>query len=572
MLTPPLAVALFTTILKRNGYEISLFDTTEYQENEDSDSANRVKYLQYRKEKDIGDISKSGMLNDYEEKLVEFSPNVVIYVSIVEDTFLKLITMMERVRHHNIPSIIGGIFPTSAPEKCFQYDVVDVVGIGEGETTIVEFAECITAGKSIGNVRGIWYRDSSGIVKNKSAPLIDIEETVPDYSLFDPEKFKRPMGGKIFTAFAVETYRGCPYQCTYCNSPGQRDNARQRVQESLLLEQESLLLEQESLLVEQESLLVEQESLLVEQESVRIDKDFGKDMITNFLRRKKFDVLESELDEINNKYNPEFIYFIDDSFLARPQKEILKFCEMYKKFNKPFWFNTRPENCTKENLAALKKVGCYRISFGVECGNEDYRKNVLKRKGTNKDILNWFNIIAESGIPFSINLIIGFPGETREKVFDTIELVRNIRNYDALTVSIFTPYHGTELRDIAVKNGWLDDSTITVHTTSSSLLKMPSPYLSSKEIDALFRVLPLYTYFPKSDWPEIKKAEKFDTAGNKIFEKYASIYTKEFLGENQDVKYSLSSTGGTGCKVDPKSNYDLITKTMPNEEIALLRI
>ena len=68
MLTPPLAVALFTTILKRNGYEISLFDTTEYQENEDSSSANRVKNLQYRKynhEKDIGDISKSQMLNDY---------------------------------------------------------------------------------------------------------------------------------------------------------------------------------------------------------------------------------------------------------------------------------------------------------------------------------------------------------------------------------------------------------------------------------------------------------------------------------------------------------------------------
>jgi anaerobic magnesium-protoporphyrin IX monomethyl ester cyclase len=547
MLTPPLAVALFTTILKRNGYEISLFDTTEYQENEDSSSANRVKNLQYRKynhEKDIGDISKSQMLNDYEEKLVEFSPNVVMYVSIVEDTFLKLVTMMERVRHHNIPSIIGGIFPTSAPEKCLQYDVIDVVSVGEGETTIVDFAECITAGKSIGDVRGIWYKDSSGIVKNKSAPLVDIELTVPDYSLFDQEKFKRPMGGKIFTAFAVETYRGCPYQCTYCNSPGQRDNARQRVQESLILEQES----------------------------VRIDKDFGKDMITNFLRRKNFDVLENELDEISNKYNPEFIYFIDDAFLARPQKEILKFCEMYKKFNKPFWFNTRPENCTKENLAALKKVGCYRISFGIECGNEDFRKNVLKRKGTNKDILKWFDIIAESGIPFSVNLVVGFPGETREKVFDTIELVRKIRNYDALTVSIFTPYHGTQLRDIAVKNGWLDDSTITVHTTSSSLLKMPSPYLSSKEIDSLFRVLPLYTYFPKADWPEIKKAEQFDTAGNKIFEKYASIYRKEFLGENQDVKYRLSSTGGTGCKVDPKSNYDLITKAMPNEEIALLRI
>ena len=539
MLTPPLSIALFTTILKKNGYEISLFDTTGYQENEDSSPHNRVKNLQYRTynhEKDIGNISRSKMLNDYEEKLIEFSPDVVMYVSVVEDTFLKLITMMERVRHHNIPSIIGGIFPTVAPEKCFQYDVVDVVGIGEGETTIVDFMEYINARKSIRDVRGIWYRDSSGIVKNKSVNLVNIEETIPDYSLFDPERFNRPMGGKVFKAVAVETYRGCPYQCTYCNSPNNRDMTRQRVK------------------------------------SLPVEQDSGEDMITNFLRRKTFDVLENELDVINNKYNPDFIYFIDDAFLARPQKEIFDFCEMYKKFNKPFWFNTRPENCTRENLIALKKVGCYRISFGLECGNEDYRSNVLKRKGSNKDIIKWFDTIAESGIPFSVNLIIGFPGETREKIFDTIELVRKIRNYDALTVSIFTPYHGTALRDLVVRNGWLDDSTITVHTTSSSLLKMPSPYLSSQEIDALLRVSPLYTYFPKSDWPEIKKAEQFNAAGNKIYKKYASIYRKDFLGENQDVKYSLSSNGGTGCKVDSKSNYDLITKAMSDDEIALLRM
>ena len=35
---------------------------------------------------------------------------------------------------------------------------------------------------------------------------------------------------------------------------------------------------------------------------------------------------------------------------------------------------------------------------------------------------------------------------------DSIEFCRTIRGFDTLTVSIFTPYAGTVLRDVAVKN------------------------------------------------------------------------------------------------------------------------
>ena len=124
---------------------------------------------------------------------------------------------------------------------------------------------------------------------------------------------------------------------------------------------------------------------------------------------------------------------------------------MYKEFKIPFWFNTRPENCKTEYLEALKEVGAYRISFGVECGNQDFRQRVLLRKPTNEELLNSFEIIQKSGLAFSINLIIGFPGETRELVMETVEFVKNIRGYDTLTVSIFTPYRGTVLQKLRLK-------------------------------------------------------------------------------------------------------------------------
>jgi radical SAM superfamily enzyme YgiQ (UPF0313 family) len=129
-------------------------------------------------------------------------------------------------------------------------------------------------------------------------------------------------------------------------------------------------------------------------------------------------------------------------------------------------------------------------------------------------------MIAEGGIAFSVNNIIGFPDETREMVFETIEFNRNLRGYDTLTVSIFTPYHGTPLRELAVKKGYIDGRILTTHTTSSSLLNMPT--LSSQEIDGLAR-------------PKIEVAERFDEKGEEMFAALSKMY-QEYLGENQSTQ------------------------------------
>ena len=136
------------------------------------------------------------------------------------------------------------------------------------------------------------------------------------------------------------------------------------------------------------------------------------------------------------------------------------------------------------------------MSVGLEHGNFDFRKNVLLRNPSNEKLLRHLEIIAQSGVAFSVNTIIGFPGETRDMVFETIEFCRQIKNFDALTVSIFTPYHGTQLRKKAVEDGFLDDKTLTIHTTSSSLLNMPN--FSSEQIDGLFRTFLMYVRFEKT--------------------------------------------------------------------------
>ena len=533
MLVPPLSMAIFTNVLKKEGYAVDLFDTTSYLPEEvNSSPQNRTIYLQARDfsdEDDLGVSIKTDLLGDFKSKILQFKPNLVIY-SVVEDPFPKALQMMREVKKLNINfiTLVGGVLPSADPDYVISHDEINLISVGEGEKTIVEVAEAVRLKKTFKGIKGIYFKDEGGnIHKSPPQPLVDINDYETDFSLFDEKRFFRPMGGRIFKTIPIETYRGCPYKCTFCNSP------------------------------------------------MHITRVKDEKIATSFLRRKTIPKIEKEIKQLVKLYNPAFLYFVDDSFLARPKKEIFDFCDMYEQFKIPFWFNTRPENCKPEYMKRLKDVGTYRISFGIECGNESFRNKVLLRKPTNKQLIESFSIIAKSGIAFSINLIIGFPGETRELVMETIELVRKISGYDTITVSIFTPYRGTVLRDVAVKNGWLNEDHITIHTTSSSVLNMPEPFLSSKDIDGLMRVAPLYVYFPKSEWNMIKRAEINDEEGNKVLEHYSNIYKNNFLGKSQDVKKIYNYKSEISRQSKEKDSYKFYTKEpvkLTDFEIKMLTI
>ena len=218
--------------------------------------------------------------------------------------------------------------------------------------------------------------------------------------------------------------------------------------------------------------------------------------------------------------------------MSRPKRELDDFIEMYAEFKIPFWFNTRPESVNADYLNQFIEIGLDRMSVGLEHGNYTFRKNVLKRNPSNDTLLEHLDIIANSGVSFSINNIIGFPTETRENIFETIEFNRLIHGFDALTISIFTPYHGTTLRELAIKKGYLDSNTLTTHTTSSSLLKMP--HLTSKQIDGIFRTFLMYVRFEKEFWPEIERAEAFTSDGNKMWKQLFELYQDRFYKTDQD--------------------------------------
>lgn len=498
MMAPSIAMGIFTAIAKREGCEVDIFETTKYS---DAYSNRHIRMteigaLRPNKEDEVKEMffirPTNKIIPDFIKKCKTYEPDLIL-MGVQEDVWGMAQLLLQSIDELHIPHILGGVFPTSAPELVISNPLVKIICLHEGERTFKQAIDCLKEKKPLTSINGIWWKDDSGAIhKNPSQPLCDITEVTPDFTCFEDDRWQRPMGGRIFKrAISMETYRGCPYNCTYCNSPFMRD--------------------------------------------------FSKIAGTgNYMRRKNAKAIEKDFLYYKELYNPDMVLFIDDSFLARPSKEIFEFCEMWAKHKTPFWFNTRIENCKPEYLSALKDAGVYRMTFGLESGNEKYRSEILKRNVSNKKYLEYFNYINESNIPYSLNVIIGMPFETRAMVLDTANLVKASGGYDGLTISMWQPYHGTDLRKLAVDAGFLKDPNFVTSSSNGEtdqggglldhwVIRMPKPYLQESDVKGLVRTFALYAHFNEDCWHEIKLAETDDT----LWKNLMSQYKFEFFADIQ---------------------------------------
>jgi len=483
----PPAIAMFSAILKEKGHEVKVFDTTYYavdhgidSDGSKEDRLNVVPFQEEMKKKGLR-IKDANWKTDLLNLVDEYKPDLFA-LSSTEDMWELGIRILEEVREYKnkneVPVIAGGVFPTFAPEICIKYDLVDMICVGEGENTLIDLCGKIKKKEDYSNVTNMWFKKKDKtIIKNSISKPVDINNNpIIDTTLFDEERLYRPMAGKVYKMYPVETIRGCPYTCKFCNSPDQ----------------------------------------------MQLYKELGH----NFFRKKKMDLVYKELKYFKESHKIEYNYFWADTFLAMSTHEFDEFCEMYKDINLPFWIQTRPETINDYNVKKLAEVGLHRISFGVEHGNEEFRRKILDRRWKNKDIIETLKIPAKYGVAFSINNITGFPTETKKLAFDTIELNRHIEANNA-NIYTFIPFHGTPLRRMCEDLGLIKPETITKCLTQNAPIVM-SQY-PPHEIDEVKKCFALYVKFPKNRWKEIERAEKNDKEGNKIFEELRKEYLEIYM-------------------------------------------
>ena len=75
----------------------------------------------------------------------------------------------------------GGPYPIAVQERCLEDAGTDIDAIvtGEGEFTVLELVERLTAGKNLEGVQGVVYREGERIIANPPRPLITDLDSLP---------------------------------------------------------------------------------------------------------------------------------------------------------------------------------------------------------------------------------------------------------------------------------------------------------------------------------------------------------------------------------------------------------
>ena len=320
----------------------------------------------------------------------------------------------------NCVTVIGGHHVTFEDEQAFKdLATLDVCPgtRNQGEGTMLELAERVEAGKDWGDVVGSTTRKGDKITKNPKRSYIENLDELPF-----PARHMWPLEatskyGKIM--FDIIASRGCSYWCDFCIE-------------------------------------------------VRMHgQKFRKRSVKNVC---------DELEECKKTYGAEWFSFVDAAFTV-DQQFTADLCDeiIRRNLNVNWVAGTRVDMVTKELLQKMAQAGqqirC--LWYGVESGAQ----NVLNemRKGiTLEQTIKAFQWTVEAGMKPDPNVVLGFPGETKESAWATIKLCQKIAPTYMASYTIATPYPGTPLYYFLKEKGWLKDTDFDHYDTATPTFETPS--------------------------------------------------------------------------------------------------
>jgi len=476
-IVPP-GIMLLSRILKDAGFRVSVFDTTDYgldlahDYEKLTEASLGVRPSSHRKPK----YFERDVYKDFNDSVNSFNPNLIA-VSATENTFLLAVEMIKRLKYRDaceIPVVLGGPFATSASERALDFPEIDIVCVGEGETPLRELCQRMEKGKDWSDVPGLVFRNRLGkIQKNPLPPPTELDQnpTNPDLTLFDWDRFVRPMAGRLYFTVPVETARGCVYPCTFCNSrlTGVRVKSMEKVREEI------------------------------------------------------FWYIE------NSPVPVEYLFLWADTLLLMPKESLRELCEVLKDVGLPWWGQSHVNTIDRWRLEMIKNAGIHRLSIGIEHGNQKFRMETVRKEFTDEQAVKATEFLEDAGITYNTNNIVGYPGETPELALDTVRLNRRFKKVDTTNCFTFAPYHGTPARDWAVSSGFIDPGTIAPGNAERSILRMPQ--FPVDDIERFRLSFALKVKFPESRWSEIDRAMYETPEALVLRNKLHQEYRETFFGE-----------------------------------------
>jgi len=130
-----------------------------------------------------------------------------------------------------------------------------------------------------------------------------------------------------------------------------------------------------------------------------------------------------ELDQLEDLGEVSSVTFIDDTFNVPINRfeQILRIL-IDRKYSFRWNCNLRLQHVNEPIIAMLKEAGCEGVFLGLESGSDTILKN-MNKKSTSNSYLMGLEWLKRYGIMSYASFIIGFPGETRDTVMETVDLI-----------------------------------------------------------------------------------------------------------------------------------------------------
>ena len=206
---PPLGTLYAASLLRKNGFDVSLFDTNLL------DSPKSIQDVLHQTKPDYLVIYDDGF--NYLTKMCLTNMRNACF------------EMIRFGKNHNCTIIICSSDSTDHYKEYIEKGA-DFILQGEGEITLLELVKALDNNQNIDDLQGIVFQKNKAIqVNQKRNVQHDLDEfPLPAWDLVDIESYRSiwKQSGKEFT-LNIATTRGCPYKCNWCAKPiyGNRYNA-----------------------------------------------------------------------------------------------------------------------------------------------------------------------------------------------------------------------------------------------------------------------------------------------------------------------------------------------------------
>ena len=229
------------------------------------------------------------------------------------------------------------------------------------------------------------------------------------------------------------------------------------------------------------------------------------------MRRRSVDHLFEEIKYVVKNFPvARILRFADDVFLVRKDEWLEEFCTRYpKEIGIPFYCLVRPDSLTEEVARLLSHAGCVSLGMSIEAGDEDIRRNLIKRPVSDDVMKRAFDLTRKYKLPAFASSILGIPGTSLEDDFNTFIYAKKLRPA-APTFAIFSPFAQTELTQIAIDKGLLSvDENLTASYRTKSKLSCYTDH--EKEMQQrLCYLAALFCYLPDFMIPVLKLIMRLD--------------------------------------------------------------